>query len=78
MTDTLLQTANQLKHEISGIEAQIQIISDMEQDHASVKLYCSNLGSVVLDEETRDTVCGIVLNHLTAKKGELEDRFRML
>ena len=74
MTDEKLLEANRIKHELKDVEAQMEIISETEARHLHVKVY-SEIGCITLDLETGDTVCGIVLNHLTARAEELKRKF---
>lgn len=75
MTDEQLMNANKIKQELKNVEAQIEIISCIEAEHARVSLYHSGIGSVQLTLEVTDEVCGIVLNHLLARAGELRQEF---
>ena len=75
MTDEKLIRANEIKHKLENTEEQIDLIVQMEEQHACVTLSSSEIGLVILDEETRDTVCGIVLNHLLAQARDLKQEF---
>lgn len=78
MTDEQLMNANHIKHELRNIEAQIEIVSSMEEEHASVSLYHSGIGSVQLTQEVCDQVLGIVLDNLLTQAEELRKEFEEL
>lgn len=78
MTLETLREANNLNHEIGQLEDKIMIIGNMEENHASVTIYNSQIGSVTLTSDLRDEILGIVLNDLLRQVGELKDKLRML
>lgn len=75
MTDEKLIRANEIKRKLENIEGRIELVVQIEEQHLKVSLYNSEIGSVIIDEETRDTICGIVLNHLLAQAEELKQEF---
>ena len=78
MTLETLQEANKLNHEIRQLEDKIAIVANMEENHVSVTLHNSEIGSVILTADLRDEVLGIVLNSLLKQVGEVKDKLRAL
>lgn len=78
MTRELLQMANQLNHEIEGLEKQLQVVESMLHDTDTLRIFCPDIGSVTLSPEARLDVINTVLSDLNDRKEELEDRLRML
>lgn len=74
MTDEKLLRANNIKRELENTEERIDLIVQMEEQHVSISIR-SEIGSIIVDDETRDTICGIVLNHLLARARELKQEF---
>lgn len=78
MTDEQLRMANNIKSKLKDVEAKIEIIADIQEGHRSVKLYNSEIGSVLLDPMVADEVCGIVMNNLVAAAEALKQEFEGL
>lgn len=78
MTRELLQTANQINHDIQDLENQIRITESMLHDSDKLKIFSDEIGSVTLSQEARLDVLNLVLGDLNTRKEELEDRLRML
>lgn len=78
MTRELLQTANQLNHEIEELEAQLKIVESMLHDSDTLVLHCPDIGTITLSPEARLDVLNTALGDLNTRKEELEDRLRML
>lgn len=74
MTDEKLIRANEIKRKLENTEERIALVVEMKEKHLSISIR-SEIGSVILDEETRDIVSGIVLNHLLAQAKELKQEF---
>ena len=77
MTDEKLIRANEIKRKLENVEERIELVSEMEEKHLSISIR-SEIGSVIIDEETRDTVCGIVLNSLLKQAAWLRKEFQEL
>ena len=77
MTDEKLIRANEIKRKLENVEERIELVTEMEEKHLSISIR-SEIGSVIIDEETRDTVCGIVLNHLLTQAEGLRKEFQEL
>lgn len=80
MTDELLKQANNLKHTIHDLEAQIAIVEDMHHSDNNLILEVDTIGAITIawDDELKDDLLDIVLNRLTTKKEEVEDEYRRL
>ena len=78
MTRELLQTANQLNHEIIDLEAQLRTVESMLHEGDELQLLCPDIGTVTLSPEARLDVINTVLGDINERKEELEDRLRML
>lgn len=77
MTDEKLIRANEIKRKLENVEERIELVTEMEEKHLSISIR-SEIGSVIVDEETRDTVCGIVLNSLLKQAAWLRKEFQEL
>lgn len=80
MTDELLKQANNLKHAINNLEAQIQIVEGMHHCDVNIQIACNGVGDITIayDDELKDDILDVVLNRLNTKKGEVEDDYRRL
>lgn len=78
MTRELLAEANKLNHGITELENQYKIVTDMLHDSDTLAIQCPDIGFVTLSPEARLDVLNIVLGDIDSRKGELEDRLRML
>lgn len=78
MTRELLQTANDLNHDISELETQLQIVESMLHSGENLWISDHDSGEVLLSPEARLDVLNTVLGDLNDRKEELEDRLRML
>ena len=77
MTDEKLLRANKIKHDLGDVEEQMEIIAETEEHHYKVAIR-SEIGSVTLDDDTRDQILGIVLNSLVTRARELNKEFEEL
>lgn len=80
MTRELLQEANRLSHAISELENQIAITEDMHHCDIGLTLKVESIGSITIayDDELKDDIIDMVLNHLNNAKDNMEDRLRLL
>ena len=80
MTDELLKQANNLKHTIRDLEAQISIIEEMHHSDNSIQIRCSQVGEITIpnDDELKDDIIDLILGRLNNKKEEVEDDYRRL
>lgn len=80
MTRELLQEANKLNHAIQDLDAQIRIIEDMHHCDNSIQVRCDGIGSITIagDDELKDDIIDMVLNHLNNAKDNMEDKLRLL
>ena len=80
MTDELLKQANNLKHTIRDLEAQISIIEEMHHSDNSIQIRCSQVGEITIpnDDELKDDIIDLILGRLNNKKEEVEDEYRRL
>lgn len=80
MTDEIRIKANELYRQLMDLEGQIAIVEDMHHCDNKLFIRCNQIGEVIIagDDELKDDLLDIILNRLNAKKGEVEDEYRML
>ena len=80
MTNELLEKANKLNHTITDLENQIALVEDMHHCDNRMGIGVESVGHIYIagDDELKDDIFDMILNRLNAKKGEIEDEFRLL
>ena len=80
MTDELLIQANNLKHTIRDLEAQIQIIEEMHHCDNSIQIRCDTIGAITITggDELKDDIIDVILGRLNSRKEGVEDEYRRL
>lgn len=80
MTDELLKQANNLKHIIRDLEAQIAIVEDMHHCDNNLTLEVDTIGAIAIagDDELKDDIIDVILGRLNSRKEGVEDDYRRL
>lgn len=80
MTRELLAEANRLNHTINELTEQLNLIEEMHHCDNNLIIRCEAVGAITImgDDELKDDIIDLVLERLSDRREDMEDKLRLL